>query len=113
MVMVDSGNQINNGYVDFYNVYKAMVDGAMARPAQAEIKARWWRTGSKIGFYVQVKNLSTVTLSSWVNSAKVHAIVDEDARVKITNRFARAVVEAGISNLATNAMTTFKLETSD
>ena len=113
MVMVDSGNQISNGYVDFYNVYKAMVDGALAKPAQAEIQAHWWRTGSKVGFYVQVKNLSTVTLSSWANSATVHAIVYEDAHVKVTNRFARAAVEAGISNLAPNATTTLKLETSD
>lgn len=111
--MVDSGNQISNGYVDFYNVYKAMVDAALARPAQAEIQAHWWRTGDKVGFYVQVKNLSTVTLSSGANSATVHAIVYEDARVKVTNRFARAAVKADISNLTPNATATFTLETSD
>jgi hypothetical protein len=113
LVMVDSGNQISNGYVDFYNVYKAMVDAALARPAQAEIQAHWWRTGDKVGFYVQVKNLSTVTLSSGANSATVHAIVYEDARVKVTNRFARAAVKADISNLTPNATATFTLETSD
>ena len=90
-----------------------MVDAALARPAQAEIHAHWWRTGNKVGFYIQVKNLSTVTLSSLTNYATVHAIVYEDARVKVTNRFARAVVETGISNLAPNAATTFKLETPD
>jgi len=111
--MVDSGNQINNGYVDFYSAYKAMVDAALARPAQAEIQAYWWRTGNKVGFYVQVKNLSTVILSSWTNSATVHAIVYEDAHVKVTNRFARAAVGIDISDLAPNATATFKLETSD
>jgi len=110
--MVDSGNQISNGYVNFYNVYKAMVDNAVARPAQAEIQAYWWRTGNKAGFYVQVKNLSAVTLSS-SNSATLHAIVYEDARIKVTNRFARAAVESSISNLAPNATATLKLETSD
>jgi hypothetical protein len=113
MVMVDSGNQISNGYEDFYDVYQAMVDSALARPAQAEIQATWWRTGSRVGFDVEVKNLSTATLSSSANSATVHAIVYEDARAKLTNRFARATVEAGIPDLAPNATATFKLETSD
>jgi len=90
-----------------------MVDTALARPAQAEIQANWWRSGNKVGFYVQVKNLSTVTLSSGANSATVHAIVYEDAHVHDTNRFARAAVEAGISNLAPNATGTFTLETPD
>ena len=90
-----------------------MVDAALARPVQAEIQAYWWRTGNRAGFRVQVKNLSTVTLSLGVNSATVHAIVYEDARVRLTNRFARAAVEAGISNLAPNATATFTLETSD
>jgi len=113
LVMVDSGNQISNGYVNFHNVYKGMVDAALARPAQAEIQAYWWRTGNKVGFYAQVKNLSTVTLSSSVNSATVHAIVYEDARVKITNRFVRAAISTDISNLAPNATATFTLETPD
>jgi hypothetical protein len=111
--MVDSGNQISSGYVGFYNVYKAMVDAALARPVQAEIQAHWWRTGNKVGFYVLVKNLSTVTLSSSANSATVHAIVYEDAHVKATNRLARAAVESDISNLAPTATATFKLETYD
>jgi len=89
-----------------------MVDNALARPAQAEIQAYWWRTGNKIGFYVQVENLSAATLS-YSNDARVHAIVYEDARVKVTNRFARAVAYSHISNLAPSATATFNLETSD
>jgi len=110
--MVDSGNQISNGYVNFYNVYKTMVDNALARPPQADIQAYCWRTANKVGFNIQVKNLSAVTLSS-SNSATVHAIVYEDAHVKVTNRFARAAVDQGISNLAPNATATFTLETPD
>jgi hypothetical protein len=113
LVMVDSGNQTSNGYVDFYDVYQAMVDSALARPAQAEIQAYWSRTGDRVGFDVEVKNLSSATLSSATNSATVHGIVYEDARVGITNRFARAAVETGIPDLAPNATATFKLETSD
>ena len=113
LVMVDSGNQINTGPLNYYNVYKAMVDTALARPAQAEIQANWWRSGNKIGFYVQVKNLSSVTLSNWTNSASVHAIVYEDAQVGVTDRFGRAAVEADISNLAPNATATYTLETNE
>ncbi len=103
LIMVDSGHQISNGYLNFYNVYKAMVDTELARPPQAEIQAQWWRTGDKVGFYAQVKNLSPAKLSSGTNSASVHAIVYEDAKVKVTNRFVRAAVETGISDLAPNA----------
>ena len=110
--MVDSGNQISSGYVDFYNVYKSLVDTALARPAQAEIQAYWWRTGNRAQFYARVENLSSVTLSS-SNSATVHAIVYEDAHIMETDRFARAAVATGISNLAPNASATFTLETSD
>jgi len=110
MVMADSGNQISYGPVNYRNVYKGMVDTALARPAQAEILANWWRTGNKAGFYIQVKNLSGVTLSS-SNFARVYAIVYEDAHVNVTNRFGRSVVAASITNLANNASATFKLET--
>ncbi len=107
--MADSGNQISNGPISYYDVYKAMVDNEMARLAQAEIQAYWWRTGNKAAFYVQVKNLTSVTLSS-TNFAKVYAIVYEDAKINVTNRFARSVVSQIITNLAPNATATFNLE---
>jgi hypothetical protein len=113
--MVDSGHQISNGWVDFYSVYQPMVDAALARPPEAEIQAHWWRTGNQVGFYVQVtrSSVSTVTLSAVSNAAAVHAIVYEDAHVKVTDRFARAAVEASIPDLAPNGTATFVLETPD
>ena len=111
--MVDSGDLISNGYVDFYDTYKAMVDAALARPPQAEIQAYWRREGDKAVFDIQVKNLSDVTLSSSTNSAAVHAIVYEDAHVQSTDRLGRAAVETGISQLAPNAAAAFTLETPD
>jgi len=114
MVMVDSGNQISSGYVDFYDEYKAMVDRALARPARAEVQAYWWRVGDKVGFYVQVTNLSDVTLSSSANSAAVHGIVYEDAHVGVTDRFVRAAVSTPIvSELGPNATGTYTMETSE
>jgi hypothetical protein len=111
--MVSSGNQTSNGWVDFYNVYKAMVETELARPPQAEIQAYWWREGNKVGFYVQVTNLGEVTLSQATNQATVHAIVYEDAKVGVTNRFVRAAVSTGVSYLPPNATATFTLETPD
>lgn len=112
--MVDSGNQITHGYEDFYNVYKAMVDTALARPAQADITAAWQRVGDKVRFDVRLTNLSLVALSSSSNLAAVHAIVYEDAHAADTNRFVRAAVFADItSSLAPGATASFVLETAD
>ncbi|MBM4432190.1 MAG: hypothetical protein FJ026_17855, partial [Chloroflexi bacterium] len=89
LAMVDSGNQRNEGSVDCYHVYKRMVDASLARPAQAEIQAYCWRTGNPAVCYAQVTNLSPLTLSGSANSAAVHAIAYEDARVGVTDRFGR------------------------
>jgi hypothetical protein len=107
--MVDSGNQISNGWQDFYSVYQAMVDASLLRPPKAEIQAYWWRAGNLVQFYVQVKNLSAVTLSSAANSAAVHAIVYEDTHVKLTDRFGRAAAAVDIPDLAPNATAVFTL----
>jgi len=110
-VMVDSGNQISSGYVDFYNVYKGMVDIALGRQAQADIKTYWLRTGNRVSFSIRVTNLSDVTLSSGDNSAMVHALVYEDVHVHATNRFVRATVSTSISSLTPNDTATYTLET--
>ena len=112
LVMADSGHQFSYGYLDFHSVYKAMVDTEMARPPQAEIQTAWRRVGDKVVFYVQVKNLSGVTLSS-DNDATMHVIMYEDVRVKLTNRFVVTVVQTDISSLAPNATAGFTLETGD
>jgi len=122
LVMVDSGHQIHNGYVDYatnYSTYKAMVDAALARPTQVEIEAQSQRIGNKLHFDIQLTNLSGVTLSS-SNSATVHAIVYEehtpvDPNVDhITGCIVRAAVSTGISPaLAHGATTTFTLETAE
>ena len=111
LVMVDSGQQISNGPVSYYGVYSAMVDASLVRPANANVQASAWRMGERAGFYIQVTNLTSVTLSAWTNSATVHAIVYEDSHVGVTDRFGRAAVEVGLSDLAPNATAAFRLET--
>jgi hypothetical protein len=112
LVMVDSGNQITNGYEDFYKIYKDMVDASVVRLAQATLEAYTWRDGNKVGFYAQVENLSGVTLSP-SNNATVHGIVYEDIHAGATDRYVRAAVSTGITNLSPNGFATFTMETSD
>ncbi|MCP4363600.1 MAG: hypothetical protein GY796_36840 [Chloroflexi bacterium] len=96
LMMVDSGNQISSGYVNFYNTYQTMVETSLARPPQADIAAYYTRVGDTLEFEVQVTNQSGVTLS-WNNAATVHAIVYEEAHVNLTDRFVREAVAQSIS----------------
>jgi hypothetical protein len=111
-VMVDSGNQISNGPVDFYNVYKGMVDASLDRSPQAAIEAYTWRDGDRVGFYVQLKNLADVTLSL-SNSAAIHGIVYEDINVGVTNRYVRAAATTSITSLEPGASAIFTFDTAE
>ncbi len=111
LVMVDSGNQINNGYVNFGSVYSAMVDAALARPPKADIQAGWWRTGNKVGLYIQVLNLSGVSLST-TNAAALHVLIYEEAHVKTTSRFVRSTLIQEIT-LANNTTATYQVESAE
>ena len=112
LVMLDSGNAISYGSVSYYNTYKAMVNTALGRQAQAEIQAYWQRAGDRARIYAQVKNLSGVTLSTG-NSAAIHVIVYEDAHIKLTDRYGWTAVESSIASLAQGATGTYLLETPD
>ena len=96
LVMVDSGNQISNGYVDFHGVYQNMVETSLARPAEAEIGASWWRSGDQVELLVEIKNLRPTPLEN----AWVVAIVYEENHIKVTNRFGRAEVVRPVSLLS-------------
>ncbi len=112
LIMVDSGSQISNGPVDFYNVYRSMVNTALARSAKATITAYSLRRGNKLRFFVRVTNLSGTSLAYSSNSAAVHAVVWEDAHVADTNRFVRATVSTEItSSIADGESSFFILET--
>ncbi len=121
LIMVSSGHQISNGYLgaSAHDTYKAMVDSELARPAQAEITATSTRTGNKVRFQIQLKNLAGVSLSSG-NAATVHAIVYEEHvpvdpyTDHITGRIVRAAQASSItSTLANGATANFMLETAD
>lgn len=108
LVMVDSGNQISNGYVDFHGVYQNMVETSLARPAEAEIGASWWRSGDQVELLVEIKNLRPTPLEN----AWVVAIVYEENHIKVTNRFGRAEVVRPVSLWLPNEVRTI-IMTSD
>ncbi|MCP3888676.1 MAG: hypothetical protein GY702_07355 [Desulfobulbaceae bacterium] len=77
LVMVDSGNQISNGYVDYQAVYRDLIDSALTRSPGAAISAVVNRIGDSLQFDIDVTNLSGVTLSG-ANLATLYAIVYDD-----------------------------------
>jgi hypothetical protein len=110
LVMVDSGQQISNGSEDFYGVYSAMVDTALARPPRAEITAYHERTGDTLTIYGALTNLSGEPLSWAANAATLHALIYEEAPIGATNRFVHAAPWSPIDTvLAPGAMMTFTL----
>jgi hypothetical protein len=108
LIMVDSGEEISYGYVAFASTYRAMVNRALARPAQARLVVDRQRLGNSYSFEVQVTNLSDTTLSS-SNEASVHVIVYEDTHVADTDRFVRAATSVGITSLAPDETKTYNL----
>lgn len=114
LVMVDSGQQISSGSVDFYNVYKLMVETELNRPAEAELQASACREANKVKFSINLKNLSTATLNFFTNGAVVHGIVYEDADDGVTNRIVRgAGYDYILTGLAPGSSANYLLETNE
>jgi hypothetical protein len=102
--------------LDFYSVYKTMVDAALVRPPQAEVEATQRRMGNTIQVYVRVTNRSGVTLSSG-NSAAIHTLVYEEVEKSVahsdTGRLVRAALMSDIASLASGNSITATLQTPD
>jgi hypothetical protein len=112
--MADSGHSISNGSVDFYNVYRGMVDGELTRAPGAEFEAVSTRAGARVRLSGWVTNLSGVTLSFIRNGATVHGIVYEDASGGSTSRIVRAAVSHPLSSdLPDGDAAEFTMETPD
>jgi hypothetical protein len=110
--MADSGHRISNGSVDFYSVYKEMIETELVRAPGAEIECKSARVGNVLRFSGSVTNHSGITLSSSRNDATIYALVWENASSRVTARIVRAVVSNRISgDLATESSFSFTLET--
>ncbi len=114
LIMVDSGHGISTGFVDFYNVYKGMIDAELTRAPGAEIEAVSTRAGGRLRLSGWITNRSNVTLSSARNGATVHGIVYEDVSGGSTGRIVRAAVSQPLSSdLADGSSVEFSMETPD
>jgi hypothetical protein len=114
MIMIDSGNQVSSGILNYYSVFKNMVDQALTRAPRVGVQATWQRIGNRAHFSVRVTNQSGGDLSLPKNEATVHALVYEETKVGVTSRYVRAASSKSIiPALATGASATFILETGD
>jgi hypothetical protein len=112
-MMVDSGQQISNGYVDFAAVYSQMVNTALARPSAAEITAAATRVGDHVQVSGSIRNHSGVILGP-TNGATLHLLAYEEAKVGVTSRYVRAAASLGLaSNVAPGAWLPFSIDTAD
>jgi len=112
LVMVDSGNRICYGLLDYYVIFEQMVNAELARPAQADVVAYWWRAGDRASFSVQVTNLSGRMLGE-ASGASVHAMVYQDTAGRATHRFVRAAAMQSMASLNVQETATFALQTPD
>jgi len=118
LVMVDSGDQVAErftGGTDFYNLYKGMVDAALAVPeGQAKVQVNANRVGDSVAFTVDVTNQGSVTLGP-ANSATVWVLVYEQSDSGpvsggLTSRYVRAKVSQAMSaNLSPGASAQYVL----
>jgi len=112
--MADSGHRISAGAVDFYNVYKEMVDEELTRAPGAEFEAVSTRVGGRVQLSGWMTNRSNVTLSSVRNGATVSGIVYEEASGGSTSRIVRAAVSYPLpSDLPNGSSVQFTMETPD
>jgi hypothetical protein len=95
-VMVDSGHQITYGYEDFASVYRNLVNGELPRPPRAQVEAYQRRVGDKVRFYVQLRNLTSATLSAYRNAATLHGLVYENVTTDTDHRYVRAIAPLGL-----------------
>lgn len=112
MVMTDSGNQVRERLTsgtDFYNLYKAMVDTALANPQiNADIQTTVNRSSDVVNFTINVTNQGSLTLGT-ANKATLWVLVYEQSESGpvsdgLTQRYVRAQVSQALSaNLAPGA----------
>lgn len=72
LVMVDSGHRISTGSVDFYNVYKGMVDAELTREPGADFESVSTSVGERLRLSGWMTNRSGTILSTARNDATIH-----------------------------------------
>ncbi len=112
LIMVDSGHRFSSGPVDFYSVYRDMVEAELTRAPGAELECNVIRFENQLQFSGRLTNHSGVTLSSARNDATIHALVYEDTSEGSTGRIVRSAIFSPLTaDLADGTSTTFSLAT--
>lgn len=109
LVMVDSGDRIDNGNANFAHVYRGMIDDALLRPWSAAMTVSSSSSASTLSFDIELTNRSGVTLSS-ANDATVIALVWEEPTSPGELPVVAASGQTPISTLEHGATATIDLE---
>lgn len=103
VIVVDSGHLISYGPLDFYSVYKGMIETELARSPVATVDAYARRIGNSVRVYVRATNGSGITLSA-ATEPSIQAIVWEETSSGLTGHTVRDVISATVtSNVAPGA----------
>lgn len=84
LVMVGSGDRWSMGPVDYYSVYRSMVEAELMRPPAAEVEAYSRRMGQVMRVYVRVENTGGEAIRP-EDDAAVWVVLWEDARRGLTD----------------------------
>lgn len=110
LVMVGSGYRWSMGPVDYYSVYRSMLEAELMRLPAAEVVAYSRRMGQVMRVYVRVENRSGSTLRP-EDDASVWVLLWEDARRGLTDAWVQATaVHPLTSPLEPGAEVTFTVD---
>lgn len=96
LVMVGSGLEVDQGPVDYYNRYKAMLDAELARPPQAAVRAWSRHQGGGLQVFARATNLASVPLTT-DHAAGFWVVVWEDNPVGLTTTWVRATAASPLT----------------
>ena len=89
LVMVGSGYRWSTGPVDYYSVYRSMVEAELMRLPAVHVEAYSRRMGQVMRVYVRVENRGGTTLRP-EDAAAVWVLLWEDARRGLTDTWVQA-----------------------
>lgn len=106
LVMVGSGLDVDQGPVDYYARYKAMLDAELARPPQASMRAWSRRQGGGVQVFVRATNLASVPLTT-DHAAGFWVVVWEDNPIGLTATWVRATTASPLTATLAPGATAF------
>jgi hypothetical protein len=107
LIMLGSGFQVRSGSVDFYSVYRSMIEAELARPPKASIDGYCRREGNRIRFSGRLTNHSGVPLSTAGNSAALTGIVAEENLSAARHRWVRMTASLSVAETVAPDATSF------